>query len=384
MVRPEIELLLGCARATPEPEAQDRIRAALRREIDWSYLLRMAERHRLKPLLYWHLRTTGAGAVPGPILDGLLAHFERNKGKNLFLTAQLSRILQLLEAHGIPAVCYKGPALAMSAYGNLALREFDDLDLLVDRQNVLCAKRLLVSEGYRPQAALTEAQERSLLASQHPFGLIRDRGGVIVELHWAISPRYASLAVEPGQLWERLEAISVAGVRVLALAPEVLLPSLCEHGAKHGWERLSWICDIAQMIRTATGLDWDRLVRQAGASRSTRRLALGLCLARDLLGVALPDAPRRQVESDPVLSRLARQVRERLFQEPPGHAGLLAGALFQLRALERWGDRVRFCRLALTTPTIADWRRVRLSPGLTFLYYPLRAMRLLRGRHHAH
>jgi len=384
VLRPEAELLLCGARTRLDAETVARAGALLREKIDWRHLLRLAKRHRVTALLYTQLDTIGAQTIPEAVRDELEAHLRHNKQRNLFMTAQLSHVLKLLEANGIPAISYKGPALAVSAYGSLALREFDDLDLLVAKRNILRVKDLLVSEGYRPQATLTEAQERWLLESQHPYSLIRDGGPVFVELHWEISPRYVSLALDPERLWARLERVSVAGVTVPTLPPEVLLASLCEHGAKHAWERLGWICDIAELAQTSRALDWDRILREARRSGAGRMLALGLFLARSLLGAPLPDEVRRRVESDPAVEALASGVRMRLFQEPGRPPGAFGSTLFQLRLLEHWRERARFCRLVLTTPTVADWKRVRLPPALSFLYYPLRVARLLGGTHRTH
>ena len=66
----------------------------------------------------------------------------------LYLTAELLRILRLLDAHAIRAVPLKGPALAQSLYGDLALREFCDLDVLVQETDLRKARGLLEAQGY--------------------------------------------------------------------------------------------------------------------------------------------------------------------------------------------------------------------------------------------
>jgi hypothetical protein len=65
--------------------------------------------------------------------------------------------------------------------------------------------------------------------------------------------------------------------------------------------------------------------------------------------------------------------------------GLLEQARFQLHVREGWRQRARYCWLAMTTVTVEDWERHRLPPLLSFLYYPLRLMRLAGGMHeHRH
>jgi hypothetical protein len=385
-LRPEHRLLLACARTRMGPETRERLRALLGGALDWDYILPAAQWHGVLPLVHWHISEMPPGLVPAAVRKRLEAGFAEAQRRNLFLALRLGAILKTLAAHGIPAIPYKGPALAVAAYGRLGLREFADLDLLVKKKDVLRAKEALVADGFRPLSPLTPAQERALVESQHAYPLVRHDWTVMVELHWKISPRHVSLLFEPEGLWERLQPVSIAGMTALTLAPEILLPSLCEHGAKHLWERLAWICDIAELTRANPDLDWERVTSEARQSASERMLVLGLRLATDLLGAPMPEAVRRRAESDPVIPALVAQVRATLFRSLGRPMGLLEQARFQLNVRERWRHRAQYCWLALTTVTVEDWQRYRLPRALSFLYYPLRLMRLAGGvyehRHH--
>jgi hypothetical protein len=384
--RPEGQLLLACARTRMDPATAGRLRCLLERPLDWDRVVRTAQGHGVLPLVHWHLREVEPGLVPDAVRQRLAEAFQKTQRRNLFLALQLGAILSRFAAHGIPAVPYKGPTLAIAAYGGLGFREFSDLDILVNKQDVLRAKEVLVADGFCPTAVLTAAQERALVDSQHAYLLSRPDRSAMVELHWEISPRHVSLLLEPERLWERLQPVTVAGRTVLTLAPEILLPSLCEHGAKHIWERLGWICDVAELIRARPDLDWARITGDARRAGSERMLALGLRLATDLLGAPMPEPVRERAETDAVISRLAARVSARLFREPARPAGLLEQARFHLRIRERWRHRARYCWLALTTLTVEDWQRRRLPHALSFLYYPMRFWRLLSGayEHHHH
>jgi hypothetical protein len=384
-LRPEGELLLACARTRMDPVTAARVRALLARPLDWERLFRTARWHGVLPLVHWHLRGVEPTLVPAEVRDRLRESFDGTQRRNLHLALQLGAILDRFAAHGIPAIPFKGPVLAMVAYGRLGFREFRDLDLLVNKQDVLRAKEILVADGFRPDARLTAAQERALVQSQHAFLLMRPDRTAMVELHWEISPRHVSRLLEPERLWERLQPVAMAGRTVLTLAPEVLLPSLCEHGAKHAWERLAWICDVAELIQARSDLDWERVMAESRRAGSERMLALGLGLAIQLLGAPMPEAARDRLEKDAVIPRLVADVRTRLFREPAGPAGLLEQARFHLRVRERWGQRLRYCWLAMTTLSVEDWQNRQLPRPLVFLYYPLRLLRLLgtaHGHHH--
>ena len=377
--RPEGELLLCCARICEDSERAARIRALLGREIDWSYLLSTALPHGMMPLLYWHLNATCSDAVPKTAMEQLRGHFHDNTRRNLFLTGELLRLLNLFEAQGISAIPYKGPALAASVYGNIALRNFSDLDVLVHRQVVPRAKELLISSGYQPAHQLTNAQEAAFLQYECEHLFTRDDGASIVELHWEIMPRRLSFPLDTELLWERLGSISFGGKVVPTLSPEDLLLILCAHGSKHLWERLAWICDVTGLIQAHWGMDWEWVVQQADTLGGSRMLSLGLLLARDLLGATLPEEVSQKVQADPVSRSLAADVRERLFSEADGQPGIFEDSMFHpfcLRVRERLRDRVRYCIRSAMTPGEADWEFLSLPPLFSSLYYVLRPVRL--------
>jgi hypothetical protein len=385
-LRPEGHLLLACARTQMDDASAGRLRTLLDGQLDWEYVLRAARWHGVLPLVHWHLRELDPTLVPAAVREELRTSFERTQRRNLFLAVRLCALLKRFAADGIPAIPYKGPTLAQAAYGRLGLREFADLDILVNRTDVLRAKALLVAEGFRPSATLTEEQEQALVDSQHAYWLATPDRAVQVELHWDISPRHVSQRRGPDGLWERLEPVAIAGTTVLTLAPEVLLASLCEHGAKHLWDRLAWIADIAELMRSKPSIDWARVHDEARRSTSERTVALGLRLATDLLGAAVPELMRRRVDGDATVSALVSETCQRLFRDDLRPAGLLEQARFHLRLRERWSHRLRYCWLALTTLTVADWEERRLPKALSFLYYPIRFLRLLGGayEHHHH
>jgi Uncharacterised nucleotidyltransferase len=367
------------------PVTSERLQGLLKGPLDWDYVLTVGQRHGVLPLVYWHLRDVSPSLVPAAVGQRLRLAFEQTQRRNLYFGLHLGAILKRFAAHDIPAIPYKGPTLAVMAYGRPGFREFLDLDILVKKEDVLRAKDVLTAEGYRAVNRLTAAQERALVESQHAYVLSRP-DGIVVELHWEVSPRHVSLSPEPGRFWERLEPVTLHGTTVYTLPADVLLPSLCEHGNKHIWERLAWICDIAELVQARPELDWPGIIAKARRAGSERMLGLGLRLASDLLGAPMPEAARHAAESDPAILPLVDEVRTRLFQNRGRLPGLLEQARFHLRVQERWSQRLRYCWLALTTVTVEDWEQRPLPRALSFLHYPMRLLRLAGGayehRHH--
>ena len=387
--RPEDELLLCCSRTCMDSENAERIRSLLREDIDWGYLIRQANLHGMIPLLYWNLNSICPEAAPKPTLDELRTHFDANALRNRFLTGELLKLLNQLKDRAIPALPFKGPILAVSVYGNLALRPFGDLDILIQKQDFPKAKNLLISQGYRPWPQRTDAQEAKHLRYHYAYGLERGDRRIFVELHWRITWRYFPFPINFERLWERRERISFADTTVFSLPPEDLLLILCVHGSKHCWERLTWICDVAELIRTHQAMNWERIIAQASRLDSRRMLFLGLLLADDLLGTLLPEEVLRKSRTDPVVKSLAADICERLFRETNGSRpevkaasfSLLKGRdIFHLKMRERLRNRVplylhRFHQAM--TPTERDRALLPLPTALSFLYYLVHAIRLI-------
>jgi hypothetical protein len=374
--RPEVELLLLCARTRMSSERAARVETLLQEDINWDYLLETAQEHGLMPLLYWNLNATCPEAVPKTAFNQLRDRFRKNAQRNVFWTGELLRLLNLFEMHGISAVPFKGPSLAASIYGNLALRQFADLDILVHKQDVPRAKELLASVGYQPEYWLTHTQEVAFLQYYHELSFTRDAVGIRVELHWDVAERFFSFPLKPERLWERLEPTSLAGKEVLALSPEDLLLILCMHGTKHLWQALELICAVAELIRVSEGLDWARIMEQARELGSERMLFLGFFLASDLLGATPPDEVLQRALADPSVKALSAQVRGQLFREADNPPNIFEEALFYLRARERLQDRIRYCIRRTVTTTPNDWT-LPLPASLFFLYYLLRPARLI-------
>ena len=375
-MRPEEDLLLCCSRISMGCENAERIKGLLRKEIDWVYLSQLALRHGVMPLLYRGLRAVQRDVVPREIMDQLQKYFLANAGRNIFFTEALRHLLHLLEAHGIPGIPYKGPALAASIYGDIALRQFSDLDILVRKQDVLKCQDIMISEGYRPDFQLTDVNVKHYLRCRNELSFTRNDGRVIVELQWEIVPRYFSVSIPYEYLWNGTHRSSRSGLGFRAISPEVELIILCVHGTKELWARLLWVCDVAEFIRVNQELDWDWVIELARALGSSRMLFLGLLLGKDLLDTSVPKKVMQQIEVDPVAGRLARQVNKRLFNGTNDASGIVKKSMFYLKTRERLRDRMRYCAHLVTTTTPGDWNLFSLPDYVFPLYVFLRPVRL--------
>jgi hypothetical protein len=375
---PEVELLLCCARTQLNSENAARIKALLREDIDWELVLQKGLQHGIVPLLYSHLQTTAPHMVSPLVLEQFKNLFDANTRRNLFLTGELIRLLDFFASHGISAIPFKGPALAAAVYGNVALRQFGDLDIFVPKRHVRRAADLLVALGFRPKFELVAAKEQTYLDSQYELVFTRDDGKIIVELHWEIVPHYFAAAFTLDDVWERIDRMPKDSLGFPTLPAEETFLALCIHGTKHLWERLAWICDLAETARVYEGLDWKWLIEESRKLGTERMLHLGIFLASDLLGMVVPKEVQQSLAVDLSVKKLAAQVRQRLFQKNNYPIGVMETCRFHLRTRERLQHRTRYCLRLATTTTPGDWAALSLPAPLFPLYFLLRPLRLAR------
>src|SRR5260370_10798107 len=377
---PEDQLIIVVARRSLDTAGAERLRSLVQRDLDWEYLLAPAHRHGVLPLLYYHLNSVCPTLVPQRAMTQLKVDNHENTKSNLFLTAELLRLLTLCEAQRIHAIPSKGQPLALSAYGDVALRELNDLDILVHKRDVLAIKELLIGQGFEPYLKLSNTQEAALLLHGNAYGFGCEDTRVWLDVHWAFVRRYFCFELDVDRLWDRLETITVGGQQLLTLPPEDLLSILCVHASKHLWQRLGWISDIAGLIERRKNIDWQLVLENAATLGTRRMLSIGLFLAKELLQAPIPEGVWKTVKADRTAITLAEQMHHRLFIERNGPPGHFVTALLHTRMSDRKQDRLRFCLRLAGTTTVYDWTFVPLPEWLFFLYYLLRPLRLA-GKH---
>jgi hypothetical protein len=327
----EIELLLCCARTCVDSKTVARVKVLLRQGVDLAYLMRVARRHGLLPLVYWNLHKVCE--FPKAVLDQLRNYFRTNIVRNIILTEELIEILKLLKTQDILAVPFKGPLLAALAYRNLALREFSDLDLWVHQRDFAAAQTVLESRGYR-------------LEVQAPWesSFVRNDGKMAMEvdLHSGITPPDFPFALDFEHLCERLRYVELSTRIVPSFSPEDILIILCVQVAKDAWEsrnRLLQLCDIRAVIDSQPTIDWRNLMSQARTMGCQRMALLGFRLVNQLLEAPVPMEILQEAAAHRGIETLCQRVSAVLFGTAA--AGLPSSFVSRHHAIDRARDRVR-------------------------------------------
>lgn len=371
---PEQEVILSALRAGRGWE--ERVRESLRREPDWDILRRTAGVHGLLPFLYSRLKEAAQDLVPQAEMARWKGLYQANARRNLVMTARLLKVLKVFEAHGIRAVPLKGPVLAEAAYGDIALRTFSDLDILVLKRDIPKVKELLISGGFRPWYTFTKRQEDAYLKQVKEYPFEAGNGELQLDVHWKFAPQYMGDRDIGGAL-DRARPGRVGGVEVPILSDEDTLLMLCIHGTYHLWTGLGLVCDVVRFLEARAGMDLPEVLRKAEEYGLRRDYLLGLALARDLLGAELPEGIGEEVEKDRAVGTLRAHVRTSLFRREDGSPGFLETGWFHLKQIDRFADKTGYVLIRALMPTVEDWKRFPLPDSLYFLYFLSRPLRLL-------
>ena len=306
-MRPENDLLLSCVSVA---FGKDRIDPppALPETFDWNRFIRLCNWHNIAPVVYRVLPASCPGKIPAAVMNSLRGLCYVNTALALSLASELDRILKALESQGVPAYPFKGPALSVMLYGDPARRKSRDLDILVPREKLRKAMRVLDTLGYNAGSELNGTRLAAHRCTEYETAFLRRDGEIKVEIQWALVPGFFGFDHKKLGIWSILEEQAWNGFSFPVLPPEETLLLLSVHGAKHLWCKLGWVSDVAGLLTAETPPDLNRSFELARRCGATRLLGLALLLAERLAGVRLPEGVSTRINSDLMASSLMREV----------------------------------------------------------------------------
>lgn len=202
-----------------------------------------------------------AAAMPADFRQWLAEAYGANAARVAQLHADLRRVLQLANRHGIRLMLLKGSLLSTRYYAAPALRPMADLDLLAARETAVRLPPLLAEIGYQPVGALSNVH------ANHLSFMHRDTPRVVAwDQEHADNPRRLDLHLELRRgtwgdvaaydltdfMWQGARETTLWGERVWEPAPDRLLAHLTIHACQdllfHAGRLLQWL-DMLHVAR---------------------------------------------------------------------------------------------------------------------------------------
>lgn len=360
--------MLECA--SPSPGAEN-LRRLLLSQPSWGDLYTLAEEHGVVALLEERLSGEGIGAVPDEFRKRLAAGRRAQAFFTLAMMAELFPLLEQFEKAGVQPLVVKGPVLATRAFGDPGMRQYGDLDLLFRHRDIVRASECMTAAGFEP-----DIPSNAMSAKKTPGEYVFRRAGrnLLFELHTERTLRYFPRRLPVETFFKRSVPLPIDGKAVPALSPEDEFVLICIHNAKHFWERLMWVADVAALAMR-DNLDWERAGASAKAVDAEYMVRVALRLAQRVLHARLPDGAERLLRAAPVRESFIDAIIDRLPYAGYRPLPLAGRARFRLRMR---GGPIRglpyLLRLSFS-PTEEDWvegEEEKRSSWLDALRRPLR------------
>jgi hypothetical protein len=370
----EFHLAAACCRSPGE--TRDAVVRARAGGIDWKRFGRVLARHRIEGLAHEALRR--AEVEPGPAESAAMREAAGEIGlAALRMAAETGRLQSALDGAGIDNLVLKGAAIEMLAWGRIGLKRAWDIDLLVMEDDAAAARRILERSGYgleHPAEGGAEAFAAWVALSKECV-FRHERTGLVVELHWRLADAATLLPGLSARSRHQVVRLSeTIGLRTLAR--EDLFAYLCVHGASHAWARLKWLADLGALLNASDEAGRTNLYRQALDRGAGHCPASAFILCEQLLGLPVPT----EVAAEIAANRKARRLADFALAVMAGGGEaetadrpLLDDRIRMSQFLFRDGWAYRFAEFRRQWISLDDHMRLRLPPGLGFLYGPIRA-----------
>jgi putative nucleotidyltransferase-like protein len=284
-------------------------------ESRWGRTLRIADWHRLSPVLFSYVESHPS--PPAAVRSAFERAYLANAARSLFIASATRKVIEALLAADVPAMLLKGAALVETVYPDPAQREMLDLDVLVPAGRLSAANEALAPMGYRAVSPGPSPEQTSVqleVTEHHDPALIGEDHLLAVELHHHVTIAGEGIRFDIDDFWQRARTSANGGH--LLPSPEDLLLHVCLHFTRnrlggsyrhrHTGGALGQVCDIARVVEHEP-LDWNALVSAARSYRLGARVFLALFAAREL-GVSVPDAPMTELQPRGFDPRVGRRL----------------------------------------------------------------------------
>jgi hypothetical protein len=333
-------------------------------DTDWQALLSLATAHGVLLLVYQSFLERN---IEIPTFFAAAVQEQRDVAE--MYAAELESLLKIFAEHGIETLPLKGPVLAEALYGDVTQRSYNDLDLLVRRDDFARAEILLLDMGF------------IALAGDETYHSTFIRLGVVVELHFGVGspPFFPSgfFQFDVDGVWSRTTRGTFRGLPIRVMSEDDLVLFLCLHGFQHGFSRLIWIKDIARALGAMRCRSAEELAQNARRQKLELALLIGCEIVRETLQQLPQEMDVLAAESREVNERVRHAVRL-LFAEDTGtnanrEVELWSFYLQTEQSLRRrWSHRLGF--LAPTASDFAWAERHGINRGLMIILRPFRLL----------
>jgi len=264
----------------------------------WDYIDQQLRREGVASLFFYYIHKYGLkDFLPTGFCEALKEHYRIFQVRNLTAIGEAKRVFGILQERNIALIVLKGLYLIEHIYPHVATRGLSDIDILIQKNDMVTADVALRHLGYMPKDSTPEKVINNPLGYLASLDYVPARDHLPrFHVHWHLVntsvPAYMfATKVDMKRIWAKAITVSIADRKVATLCPEHTLLYLCEHALRvgHSFDRLVLFSDIILFLRVYEGqIDWTALWEEGLRMHLDRFLVIALAVVNIFTGFPVP------------------------------------------------------------------------------------------------
>lgn len=277
-------------------------------ELNHEALLHLLQRHRLLFLADPLLKS-----LPPDTRQRWKKILQQKTMRSHQLLAETLEIITQFRAAGIRILPLKGAILAQALYGDIGARHFNDIDLLVNKEDLDKSRNLLQKMQYRQQYPdnLTDRQWKTYSTYKKDLGFFNPDKHTFIELHYGIYVHELLRNQDESKILTHTETVEIRQQKISVPDRETTFVYLVYHGCLHQYFRLFWLRDVAACL-SKWDMDHTRVIRLARELGFQRLLGTSLHLVQHYFGTNIPDVYSPFLANNATIRRLVNACHKRI------------------------------------------------------------------------
>jgi hypothetical protein len=247
-------LLLLCRYPFDEKNRED-LSKLLGAVKDWHKMAELINAHGIIALAAYNIREAGLEKiVPEEAMSFLDNGRMKSMARNTWLTERWKEVNTILENAGIKHVLLKGMALEHTLYGSKGLRQMNDNDILVKRDDALKAWYLLKEHGFSHELIKSPLHKKIMIDTGKHLPCLY-KNGFAIEIHHKL---YDTKPMDKNSFYDPIDYAAefrIGDTKSLILPKNIQLKYLINHLEKHALQgdyQLRLYADIVLLDKTST------------------------------------------------------------------------------------------------------------------------------------
>ena len=307
--------------------------------------------------------------IPATYLDKLKKTKIEQAQRALNYTLYLIQIHEQFETQSIQHCFFKGPMLSLQLYDDIGVRNFGDIDILVEKQDAEKAKEIIEELNFEciyPKMKFTPKQQKVNYTISHHYHFKHRAKALDVELHWNISNPKSYVGIETSEILRFSDNIHVSN-RILPYISHIQnLVYLSAHGAIHQWYRLFWLKDFSVLLNKSTEKEIEEAWELSKKLKLENCFIQACCMCNLFYDIIIPKSIPLKIDilKVPVQSIFMGELKQQ------GIKGMFQFIFYRLKLKKNL--KYNFDLIFRLRTHLSDWEIIKLPDYFFFLYYLLR------------